>query len=324
MKHKVMVTDCYLGTLDVEKKVLNQNGAEMIYGDCRSADEVIEKARNVNGLIIQFADISRKVFEALPEIKVVGRYGVGVETIDVEAATEHGVYVVNVAEYCEDEVSNHALALMMACARKVVQYNKDVKNGLWDYSSRKPVYRLKGQTLGLLGFGKIPRELARKAAPLGLEVLAYDPFVEQKEADKYQVRLVKLDELLKRSDFISSHVPLNAKTRDLISENEFYKMKESAYIINTSRGGIINEDALINALEDKKIAGAALDVVTDEPVARDDRLAKMDNVILTPHAGFYSEESLKELKMKVAQGVVDVLNNKEPQYLVNKDVLNRG
>ncbi|AZR71969.1 hydroxyacid dehydrogenase [Anoxybacter fermentans] len=322
-KFKVLVTDYEYETLEYEEKVLAEIDAELLKAQCKTEEEVIEAAQGVDGLLVQYAPIGRKVFESLPQLKVVARYGVGVDVVDLEAATEHGVCVVNVPDYCEDEVSDHAFALLMACARKIVLLNNDVKGGNWDFNISRPVYRLRGRTLGIVGFGKIPRRLAEKAKPFGFEIIVYDPFVDEKVEKEYGVKLVELDELMKRSDFVSVHAPLNENTKHMIGARELGLMKESAFIINTARGAVIDEKALIETLKNKKIAGAALDVAEQEPIAKDNPLLDMDNVIITPHVGWYSEEAQIELQTKAARGVADVLIGKKPEYLVNKEVWNK-
>ena len=323
-KFKVMVTDYEYETLEYEEKVLGEIDAQFLKAQARTEEEVIEAApKDVDGLLVQYAEIGEKVFEALPDLKVVARYGIGVDTVDLEAATEHGVKVVNVAEYCQDEVSDQAFALLLACARKTVLLNNDVKAGNWDFNVGKPIYRLRGSTLGIIGFGKIPRKLAEKAAAFGFELLAYDPFVDEEVAKKYEVELVELDELMKESDFVSVHAPLNENTKHMVSTKEFKLMKESAFIINTARGAVIDEAALIEALENEELAGAGLDVTEQEPIEKDNPLLDMDNVIINPHVGWYSEDAQVELQTRAAKGVADVLVGNKPKYLVNQDVLKK-
>ncbi len=319
-KCKVLVTDYNFETLKYEKKILKDIGAEFYSAQCKTEEDVIKSARGMHGLLAQFAPITRRVIESLPELKVVGRYGIGYDIIDVEAATENGVCVVNVPEYCEEEVSDHAFSLLMTLARKVVPYNQDVKNGNWDYKIRRPLYRLQGKTVGLIGFGKIPRRLAEKMKPFDFKVLAYDPYADQKLAKEYEVELVEIDELMKESDFVSVHAPLTKETKHLIGKNELGIMKESAFIINTSRGPVIDEKALIKVLKDGQLAGAGLDVTVAEPVEKDNPLLGMDNVIITPHVAWYSRDSIIELKERTAQQVACVLQGKKPEHLVNEEV----
>ncbi|MFQ3544433.1 C-terminal binding protein [Halobacillus rhizosphaerae] len=320
-KFKVLIADYTYSTLEPEQKILETADAEMITAQCRTEEDVIEAAQGVDGIICQYAPITKKVIDQLDNCKIVARYGVGFDTIDVPAATEKGIMVTNVTDYCLDEVSNHAFALLMACARKVVQLHESVQNGTWDSKIAKPIYRLNGQTLGLIGLGNIPQSLAVKAKAFGLNILAYDPFVSTDLAKELGVKLVELDELCAESDYISVHPPLNKHTEGMISDNQFKAMKETAYIINTSRGAVIDEAALIRALEENEIAGAGLDVLETEPIAQDSPLLSMSNVIINPHSAYYSVESELELKQKTAQNVADAISGKVPVYLVNQDVV---
>lgn len=317
---KVVVTDYEYSTFAPEKSVLDALGIELTLEQCKTEDDVIEKCKDADGLINQYAPLSRRVIENLDKCKVISRYGIGYNTVDIDAATEKGIIVGNVADYCLDEVSDHAMALLLSCARKITLMNNAVKSGVWDFKVAVPVYRLRGRVLGLVGFGNIPQAVSKKAQAFGLQVIAYDPFVSAEVAINHNVKLVTLDELLEQSDFVSVHVPLNASTEGMIGEEQFNKMKKEAFIINTARGPIINEKALIQALQEGKIAGAGLDVLEVEPIAKDNPLLTMDNVIINPHSGFYSIEAEEELKRKAAQNVADVLSGYYPSYLVNKGV----
>lgn len=319
-KYKVVITDYEFASLEHEERILAEVGAELIRAQCRTEDEVIEAAKDADALLNQYAPVSRKVIENLPNLKVVSRYGVGVNTIDIDAATEHGVIVANVTDYCMDEVSDHAFALLIACARKVVQLNNAVKSGTWDYKVGVPIFRLRGRVLGLIGFGRIPQTLAKKAQAFGLKVIAYDPYLPPEVAKKFDVELMDLNDVCAKADFISVHSPLTDATRGMISDEQFDVMKKEAFIINTARGPVIDEKAMIRALKEGKIAGAGLDVLENEPVEPDNPLLKMDNVVINPHAAWYSEESQVELQQKVAQNVADVLSGYYPTYLFNRDV----
>ena len=317
---KVVVTDYEYSTFAPEEAVLDKLGIKLTFEQCKTEEDVIAACKDADALINQYAPITRKVIEQLDNCKVISRYGVGFNTIDVDAATEKGIIVGNVTDYCLDEVSNHAMALLLSLARKVTLLNSSVKNGNWDFKVAVPIHRLQGQTLGLVGFGNIPQTVARKARAFDLNVIAYDPFVSPQVAAAQGVELVTLEELCKRSDYLSVHVPLNAQTEGMISRIEFAMMKEEAYIINTARGPIIDEQALIEALQAGAIAGAGLDVLETEPIAADNPLLSMDNVILNPHSAFYSVEAETELKRKTAENVADVLSGYYPTYLVNKTV----
>ncbi|MCA6214132.1 MULTISPECIES: C-terminal binding protein [Thermococcus] len=322
-KFKVVVTDYEYESLENEKRELEKVGAELVAVQLRYAqpEEIIKVCKDADGLIVQYAKITREVIEGLEKCKVIARYGIGVDNVDVKAATEKGIFVVNVPDYCIEEVSDHTIALLLASIRKINLYDKSVKSGTWDYKIGRPMYRIKGKTLGLIGFGKLARRVAEKMKPFRVEIIAYDPYVSPKVAEKYGIKLVDFDELLKNSDFISIHVPLTEETYHLLSDREFELMKDGVIIVNTARGPIIDEKALVKALESGKIAYAGLDVTEVEPIPSDSPLLKFDNVIITPHVAWYSEESQAELQTKAARGVAEVLSGKIPTYLVNPEVL---
>ncbi|MBM7570374.1 C-terminal binding protein [Aquibacillus albus] len=320
-KFKVYVTDWEYKDLSYEKKVLTDDNIEFIPTQCRTEEEVISACKDADALINQYAPISRKVIEAMPYLKVISRYGVGVNTIDLDAATEKGISVANVPDYCMDEVSDHALALIMGCTRKVVLLNNQVKQKNWDFKVSKPIFRLRDRTVGLVGYGKIPQALAKKVKALGMNVIAFDPYFPPSIAEAQGVKLVSLEQLCEQSDIISVHAPLTKGTEGMIGEAEFKLMNQETVIINTSRGPVIDEKAMINALQDGLIAAAGLDVLETEPIDPSNPLLTMDNVILTPHVAWYSEESEEEMRTKVAKNVTQVLLNEEyPPYLVNKEV----
>ncbi len=310
-KFKVVVTDFEYESLEIERKVIEEAGGELIPCQCKTEEEIIEACKDADGILNQYASISRRVIENLQKCKVISRYGVGVNTIDVNAAKQRSIEVRNVPDYCIDEVSDHAFALLLSLARKVVLLNETVKGGTWDYKMSVPIYRLKGRKLGLVGFGQISQSLAKKAQAFGIGVIAYDPYVSAEVAERLNVELVDLDTLCRNSDFISIHAPLTSATEGLISESQFDKMQDHAFIINTSRGGVIDEPALIRALQKGKLAGAGLDVVETEPILANNPLLKMNNVILNPHVAWYSEESEAELKRKTALNAVEVIKDRD-------------
>lgn len=319
-KFKVVVTDFEYESLQPEIDVLSELDVELVKAQCKTEEEVIEACKDADGMINQYAPITRKVIENLTQCKVIARYGVGVNTIDVDAATEHGIVVGNVTDYSIDEVSDHAFALLLALARKVVKLNAEVKAGVWDFNLGKPAFRLRGRTLGLIGLGRIPQALAKKAQAFGIKVVAYDPFMPAEAAKELEVELLSLNEVCEVSDFVSVHAPLMETTKGMISDEQFLKMKKEAFIINTARGPVIDEAALIRALKAGQIAGAGLDVAEVEPMLSDNPLLEMENVIITPHIAWYSEESELELKRKTARNVVDVLSGFYPDYLFNRGV----
>jgi D-3-phosphoglycerate dehydrogenase len=253
----------------------------------------------------------------LKSCKAIGRFGLGVDNIDLAAAKELGIAVNYVPDYCLREVSDHAMALLLALARKVVFSDALVQSGRWEVPPIVPLRRLEGQVLGLIGFGHIPRALAPKAKTFGLKVIAHDPYVAPAVLAAAGVHGVSFDDLLARSDFISVHAPLLPATRGLINAAAFAKMKDGAFLINTARGPLVDETALIAALDAKKLGGAALDVMTSEPPAEDSPLFHRDNVILTPHTAFYSVEALEELQIKCASDVARVLSGDKAIYPIS-------
>lgn len=322
MKHwKVVVTDWEYEDLRYEERVLHRHNIQLVPAQCRTEEEVITACRDADALINQYAPVGRRVIEALERCRVIARYGVGVNTVDLNAATEKGICVTNVPDYCLDEVSDHALALLLTWARKVTVANLRVKSGVWDYKETRPIFRLRGRILGLVGFGKIPQTLAEKAIALGLEVVAYDPYISEETVREKGVRLCSLEEICRRSDFLSVHAPLTADTRGMIGTEQFLLMKKEAVLINTSRGPLVDEAALIQALREERIAGAALDVAETEPLPPDHPFTEMEQVILTPHVAWYSQEAEEEMRTKAAEGVLDVLLGQIPRYLVNDRVI---
>ncbi|PRO66546.1 C-terminal binding protein [Alkalicoccus urumqiensis] len=323
MSWNIVVTDYNYDTFAPEEAVFREAGMELQLRQCRTEDEVIEQCREADAVLNQYAPLTRRVLEALPELKVISRYGVGVNTVDMDAASSLGIVVANVPDYCQDEVSDHAMALLLDASRSVTRMHQAVTEGTWDYKVGVPGSRLRGQTLGLAGFGSISRMLAEKAQAFGLKVVAYDPYVTQGDADPYGVEMVLMEDLLKQSDFVSIHLPQTQETEKLFGEAAFQAMKPAAVLINTARGPVVDEAALTKALDRGDIGGAALDVLEVEPPAPDHPLIGRKNVILTPHAAFYSEEAIVELKRKAAENVRSVLSGTVPPYVVNRDVIGK-
>jgi D-3-phosphoglycerate dehydrogenase / 2-oxoglutarate reductase len=319
----VAVTDSVFPSLEPEHRVLDPLGVEIRAGQCRSEDEVIALARDASAILNCYAKMTARVIGELKCCKVIARYGIGVDNVDLAAATRAKIVVTNVPDYCVDEVSDHALALFLALARRVVAADQAVKGGAWDVVAHKGIQRLRGQTFGLLGFGKIARALAAKAQALGLRVVAADPFVDAEAMVRLNVRAVDMDTLLAESDAVSVHVPLSPETRGIIGERALARMKPTAFLINTSRGGLVDEQALAAALAAERLAGAALDVVEKEPPPPDHPLRKASNVILTPHLAFYSREAVVELQTKVAEEAARAFRGEPPRSPVNREVLAR-
>ena len=315
---RIVITDCDHPTVEIEKEILSEFDSELVLAQCNIEDEVIEVAKDADGIINQYAPMNRRVIESLKRCKVIARYGVGVDNIDVEAATEHKIIVANVPDYCIDEVSTHTLALILACARGITLLDRKRREKRWDFTLAKPLFQTQGKTLGIFGLGRIGRMVAQKASGFDFRIIAYDPYVSKVDGG---IKLVEFSQLLSDSDFVSLHVPLTAETRHSFGENELKKMKKTAYLINTSRGPIVDEKALYQALKNRWIAGAALDVMEKEPPDWNSSLLQLDNLIITPHISFYSEESYVELKTKVAQAVLSVLKGELPRAIVNPQVV---
>ena len=307
-----------------EAEELAKVNAELVGVDCTTEDEIIEATRGVDAILTRRAQITRRVMETLVNCKVIVRYGVGYDTLDINAATDNNIVVVNIPapEWCLEEVSNHAVILLLNCAKKLTFLNNGTKEGRWDESKQlqEPMVSIDGQTLGLIGCGSIGQITGRKAQCFGLKLLGYDPYLDKSLAGKYGITLVSLPELLKESDFVSVHTPLNKQTLHLMGEQEFKQMKPTAYFINTSRGSVVDEPALNKALQNKWLAGAGLDVFEKEPVTIDNPLLKMDNVVVTPHSASYSDASFKRLRSIVGQEAARVLSGHWPRNMVNKTV----
>lgn len=317
----VVVTDSVFPDLVPATRILEGIGARLELADEATPEGILRRARQADGLLVTYAQITAEIIAQLERCRVIGRFGIGVDNVDVEAASRAGIVVTYVPDYCIDEVSDHALALLLALARKVVRADRNVQGGRWEVKPLAPIHRLRGGILGLVGFGKIARALAPKARALGLEVLAFDPYVEPEDAAELGVRLVGLEELLRSSDHISIHVPLTAETRGLFGRERLRQMKRGALLVNTARGPILDAEALVEALEDGRLGGAALDVLPEEPPPEGYPLLGRQDVILTPHLGFYSVESLQELQTEAAQEVARVLSGQRPRYPVNAEAL---
>ncbi len=317
----VLVTDYTWPSTEPEARVLAEVGARLLVARTGSEEELLSLVTQADGILTCFKKVSAAVIRAGEKLQVVGRYGIGVDNIAVDEATRLGIPVTNVPAYCLDEVAEHALALLLACARKVCRYNTAVHEGDWALPTGMPIYRLRGQTLGIIGFGKIGQALAEKARAFGLRILAYDPYINEDAIRQRDAEPCSLDALLERADFVSLHTPLVPETRGLLNADRLRRMKLTAYVINTARGGLIITDDLVQALQAGWIAGAALDVFDPEPLPPEHPLLALPNVIATPHTAFYSEESVLELETQAARNVADILSGRRPASVVNPEVL---
>ena len=312
----IAVTDSPFPSLDPAKAALARVDPELRMAKSPSADDILAVARDADAVLVTYAKLPGELLRQLTRCKAIGRFGLGVDNIDVPAAAALGMTVTYVPDYCMQEVSDHAMALLLALVRKVPLSNKLVQSGRWEVPPIVPIHRLSGRVLGLVGFGNIPRALAPKAKAFGLRVVTHDPYAAADVLAEAGVEGVGFDELLGMSDFVSIHAPLLPATRGLFDAEVLAKMKPGAVLVNTARGPLVDEDALIAALDSGHLGGAALDVVTTEPLAKDSKLLGRDNVVLTPHTAFYSVEALNELQTKCAADVARVLSGEKPVYPV--------
>jgi D-3-phosphoglycerate dehydrogenase len=312
----IAVTDSPFPSLDPAKAALQRVDPELRMAKSPSADDILAVARDADAILVTYAKLPGELLRQLTRCKAIGRFGLGVDNIDIKSAAELGIMVTYVPDYCMQEVSDHAMALLLALARKIPLSNKLVQAGRWEMPAVVPIHRLAGRVLGLVGFGNIPRALTPKAKAFGLRVVTHDPYVSQEVLAAAGVEAVTFDRLLGISDFVSIHAPLMPATRDLFNAETFRKMKRGAALINTARGPLVDEDALVSALDSGQLGAAALDVVAVEPLPKDAKLIGRDNVILTPHTGFYSVEALDELQTKCAADVARVLSGEKPIYPV--------
>jgi D-3-phosphoglycerate dehydrogenase len=306
-KYKVVMTDSDKWPVDVEKEILGRHGMEFVPAVCRTEDDSIRLCRDADAILNGAAMITRRVISRLEKCLVVVRYGVGLDTIDIPAATEAGICVGHVPDFCWDEVADTAMSLILAATRKVAWADRLVRRGVYSRKELKPVFKAKGRVVGLVAFGNIARHVAERARAFGFRVIAYDPNVPQEVFDRCGVRRAEFEELLKTSDVISIHTPLTEKTRGMFDEAQFRMMKKTAYIVNTGRGPVIRNKALYRALTEGWIAGAGLDVLEKEPPDKDEPLLTLDNVVFTPHYASYTEEAYHELHVKVTEQAVQVL-----------------
>lgn len=312
----VVVTDHHYTDFTAATRVLQDAGVSFVVGRCASAQDAAALAQDADAVINQHVPVTAAMLAGWPRCRGVVHFGKGVDNIDVDAATALGIWVANVPGANADEVSNHVLALVLAWARGIVELDARVHRGLWDYRLARPRERLAGQVLGLVGYGAIARALAAKAVALGLAVVVYA----RRPVPDANVRFAPLQEVLSIADYLSLHVPLSAQTRHLIGEREFAWMKPTAFIVNTSRGGVIDQTALVAALRAGRLAGAGLDVTDPEPPARDDPLLALPNVIVTPHAAWYSEASREHVTVEAAREAVRIARGERPSSPVNPHV----
>jgi D-3-phosphoglycerate dehydrogenase len=310
----IAVTDSVFPSLNPAKEALARLNPTYRMSKSVNADDIIAVAKDADAVLVTYAKLTREVITQFSRCRAIGRFGLGVDNIDLVAAKEKGIAVNYVPDYCIREVSDHAMALLLALIRKIPFSNKLVQSGRWEMPAVVPIRRIEGTVLGLIGFGHIPRLVAPKAQAFGIKVIAYDPFAKPEAFKAAGVESVDLDTLLRSSDYVSMHAPLLPATRGMVNAAAFAKMKKGAYVVNTARGPLIDEPALVAALDSGQVGGAGLDVVAAEPLAKDSPLLGRDNVIISPHTAFYSIEALNELQTKCASDVARVLSGEKAVY----------
>lgn len=316
----VAVADSVFPNLNPAREVLSRVNAELLLAKGPTSEAIMQVVRDADALLVTYAKVTAEMIGQMKRCRIIARFGIGVDNVDIAAATNAGIVVTRVPDYCIDEVSDHTMALLLALARKIAFANSRAHAGHWEMPDMVPIYRLRGRVLGLVGFGRIPQLVAPKARAFGLKVVSYDPFVSEEIMNSVEVAKVDFVELVRSSDYISIHAPLVPETNRLFNADVFCKMKPTAYLINTARGSIVDEKALAEALDRGQLAGAALDVLSQEPPSGSPLFGR-DNVILTPHMSFYSAESLVELQSKAAEEVVLVLSGKPPRNPLNPQAL---
>lgn len=315
---KIIKTDGMLTVEPEQMAYLDGMDVEFAEKTLLTEDALIAECQEADALLVLREPITARVLSALPKLKVIGRFGVGLDTIDVEACTRAGVQVTNVPDSNLDEVSTHALAMMLSLARRLKRYDTAVRNGRWKaLADGQGITRPDRQVLGLIGFGQIGRLTARKAAAFGYAIMAYDPHMPPGRIEEHGAKPVGLDELFAHADIVSLHVPFTPETRDIVSRQRIATMKKGAILINVSRGGLVDEAALADALRSGHLAGAGLDTLASEPPEKDNPLLALDNVLLSPHAAHYSTQSYAEVRNKVFADVAAVLKGGKPKYPVN-------
>ena len=321
MDFSVVMTDSQYDSISIISDKITAAGMDFRLCNCKTEDEICRETENADVVLVHFAQITRHVIANLKKCKAIIRGAVGVDNIDVKAATDFGIKVVNVPDYGRDDVANQVLMFALAAIKKMVFLNGEVHKGRWDYSEAKPIHRVSGMTVGLLGFGGIAQLVAAKFHFLGSQIVAYDPYVDIGLTGMSYVRQMSFDDVLSVSDIISVHIPLSDETKGLVGEKAFAEMKKGVILINTARGGVIDEEALCRAIEEKIVSAACLDVLSEEKADRQNPLFRYENVYMTPHSAWYSEESVVNLMNSVADEAIRIKRGEPLKHVVNKEVL---
>ena len=323
-KPKVVVADYDFGDVAIERSIVTGAGFELVPAQCKSEDDVIAVAANADAVITQYAEIGKRAIQSFTRCKVIARYGIGVDIVDVDAATAKNIVVTNVPnDWCMNEVADHAVALLLALVRKLPTYDRATRAGEWHWQSGRPLQRLQQGTLGLFSFGAIAKEITRRMRGFGVRIIANDPFVDAREAASAGVSLVSFEELLAQSDYLMIQAPLTRETYGRFGETELRRMKRGAILINTARGPIVKDADLYRVLKEGWLAGAGLDDLEEEPAKLvgwrpNNPLFRLENVIITPHAAYYSEQSIQIVRRFASEEVVRVLRGQVPLSPVNQ------
>ena len=326
-KPKIVITDYDYGDVRVEREILEAAGAEVIALQAKTQEALLDAARDCFGMMNQYARVGAETIEKMQQCRVIARYGVGVDIVDVDAATDKGILVTNVRDYCTEEVADHAISMWLTLARKLPFYDKATKSGVWKWQSGAPIYRMRGRVIGIVSFGKIGQAIAERARAFGVEIIVYDPFVSQDLVKEHGGRLVDKAYLLAHADYLIMQAPMTKDTRHFLSYAEFAQMKPNAVVVNTGRGPTIDNKALYKALTENQIAAAGLDDPEEEPAKRaswspaDNPIFTLPNVLVTPHAAYYSEESIQAARETAASEVASVLLGRKPRFPVNAEAL---
>ena len=323
-KPKIVVADYDFGDVAIERSIVTAAGFELVAAQCKSEDDVIAVAADADAVLTQYAEIGKRAIQSFTRCKVIARYGIGVDIVDVDAATRKNIVVTNVPnDWCMNEVADHAVALLLALVRKLPFYDRATRAGDWHWQSGRPIQRMQEGTLGLFSFGAIAREVARRMRGFGVRIIAHDPFVDEREAASAGVSLVSFEALLEQSDYLVIQAPLTKETRGRFGEAELRRMKRGAILVNTARGPIVKDADLYRVLKDGWLTGAGLDDLEEEPAKRagwkpDNPLFKLENVIISPHAAYYSEQSIQIVRRFASEEAVRVLRGEAPLSPVNR------
>ncbi|MBI5581108.1 MAG: C-terminal binding protein [Deltaproteobacteria bacterium] len=323
-KFHVVLTDYEWPDLGIEHGIFSPFGINFTAARCKNEDDVLTVAENADAIITEYAPLSEKVIHSLRRCKIISMNAAGFDNVNIEAATDEGILLVNCPDYCFEEVADHTMAMILSCARGIFQYDRRIRSEIWDFKSTGPRQRIRNSVLGLMGFGRIAQAVAARAKSFGMRVVASDPFISDEFFKASGVQPATRIETIAAADYLSIHVPLTKDTQKSFGAEELSCMKRSAFLINMSRGAVIDERALHEALKSGIIRGAALDVLEKEPPDFKNPLLSLDNVLVTPHAAFYSEDAMTEVRSRAAKEVIKVFKGELPDHIVNTRVIETG